>query len=204
MSVNDTGRNAMLTGGLGNAVTHLSLHTADPGTTGANEATGGSPAYARKGVSWAAASGGQRASSNSQTFDVPAGSYPYVGFWDALTAGNFYGYAPNGNFAPQVGTVANTGDVVTSYGHGLANDNRVLVFDIQAAGVPTGLTEGTVYWVVGVTANTFQLSATQGGAAVAISADGEIGFHQIVPETFGGQGQLSLAAGATVLDARIV
>lgn len=27
---------------------YVSLHTADPGTTGTSEATGGSPAYARK------------------------------------------------------------------------------------------------------------------------------------------------------------
>lgn len=33
---------------------YISLHTGDPGTTGANEATGGSPAYARKLTTWAA------------------------------------------------------------------------------------------------------------------------------------------------------
>jgi hypothetical protein len=36
-------------------ITHLSLHTASPSTTGANEATGGSPAYARKSVTFNAA-----------------------------------------------------------------------------------------------------------------------------------------------------
>ena len=32
----------------------ISLHTLDPGTTGTSEATGGSPAYARKQTSWTA------------------------------------------------------------------------------------------------------------------------------------------------------
>ena len=30
------------------SITHISLHDDDPSTTGANEVTGGSPAYARK------------------------------------------------------------------------------------------------------------------------------------------------------------
>jgi hypothetical protein len=58
-----------------------SLHTDDPGTTGANEATGGSPAYARKTASGfpAAANG---ASTNGQVlFDVGAGEYTHWGRW---------------------------------------------------------------------------------------------------------------------------
>ena len=39
----------------GTLITHFSLHTADPGATGASEVTGGSPAYARKAAVWAAA-----------------------------------------------------------------------------------------------------------------------------------------------------
>ena len=36
----------------------ISVHTGSPGTTGASEATGGAPAYARKATTWGAASGG--------------------------------------------------------------------------------------------------------------------------------------------------
>jgi hypothetical protein len=74
----------------GTRITHLSLHTADPGTTGANEATGGTPAYARKPVTWGSAASGT-ATSVEVTFDVPAGTYPYFGGWNALTAGTFRG-----------------------------------------------------------------------------------------------------------------
>lgn len=89
LSVN--GRNKQLAG-FGSAVTYVSLHTGDPGTNGANEVTGGSPAYARKSVTWAAPSNGTIQSSNSQVFDVPAATtITYAGYWDAATSGNFYG-----------------------------------------------------------------------------------------------------------------
>jgi len=74
------------------AATYVSLHTADPGTTGASEATGGSPAYARKAITWGTptfSSGTETVSSAATiTFDVPAGTYAYFGLWDAL-AGNY-------------------------------------------------------------------------------------------------------------------
>jgi hypothetical protein len=69
--------------------THVSVHTADPGTTGANEATGGSPAYARIPIVWSA--GGVDGVYQSQliSIDLPAGSYTHVGLWTALTGGTF-------------------------------------------------------------------------------------------------------------------
>jgi hypothetical protein len=70
----------------------VSLHTADPGTTGASEVSGGSPAYARKAIAWNAASGGAIDSSNAPVFDVPAGTtVTHVGFWSAASGGTFYG-----------------------------------------------------------------------------------------------------------------
>lgn len=78
-------------------ITHLSLHVTTPGLTGAAEATGGAPAYARKvptfttagavgplgstlqpatvGVAW----------SDTMVFDVPAGDYTYWGAWNGAT-----------------------------------------------------------------------------------------------------------------------
>lgn len=53
------------------------------------ELTGGSPAYARKAIAFAAASGGIiDDSTNGAVFDVPAGAVvDYVGFFTAITAG---------------------------------------------------------------------------------------------------------------------
>ena len=70
--------------------TWISLHTGDPSTTGANEATGGSPAYARKQTTWSAdaVDDGVRAGTEV-TIDVPVGTYTYMGFWTASTSGTF-------------------------------------------------------------------------------------------------------------------
>lgn len=69
-----------------------SLHATDPGATGAGELSGGTPAYARKGVTWNAAAAGNADSSNQPVFDVPAGAtVAFVGLWSAVTAGVFLG-----------------------------------------------------------------------------------------------------------------
>lgn len=75
--------------GVAAKVTHISLHTADPGDTGASEVTG--TGYARQAVTFAAASGGERVGSASD-FTVPASTtIRYLGFWTAATGGTFKG-----------------------------------------------------------------------------------------------------------------
>jgi hypothetical protein len=206
MPLVDAGRNAMLTGGLGNVITHVSLHNGDPSTTGANELTGGSPAYARKAVTWGTAASGLRANiTTALDFDIPAGTTVFhFGFWSAITTGTFYGYFPVGGFAVEAATFAASTDVFTSYAHGYVNTDRVLVYDVHTAGVPTGYTEGTVYFVVAAATDTFQLSATSGGAAVNGTTDGEVAVQKCLPEVFAAQGVYSMAIGAVVLNAQLV
>jgi hypothetical protein len=82
-----TTKNALATAyaGLG---AYVSLHTASPAATGANEATGGSPAYARKQTTWGTAAG-STISGSEVTFDVGAGTYTHWGLWTAATGGTF-------------------------------------------------------------------------------------------------------------------
>lgn len=68
-----------------------SLHTGAAGTTGANEATGGSPAYARKAITWTDGSVDGSTTGSQVSFDVPAGTYVEIGFWSAATGGTFGG-----------------------------------------------------------------------------------------------------------------
>ena len=85
MALSTAGRNAAVDG-LATAATTVSLHTADPGLIGANEVTGGTPAYARKTITWAAASAGARAMSGTVLFDVPAGvTVSHFGLWNGTT-----------------------------------------------------------------------------------------------------------------------
>jgi hypothetical protein len=72
--------------------TYVSLHTADPGGTGANEVTGGS--YARVAITWNAPSAGSMINSAPSTVNVPASTtVTHFGVWDAVTTGNFLGKA---------------------------------------------------------------------------------------------------------------
>lgn len=70
-------------------IQYMSLHSADPSTTGTNEVTGGS--YARQTVSFAAASGGSITTSGPVSFTGLAGgtTVAWVGFWSAVTGGTF-------------------------------------------------------------------------------------------------------------------
>ena len=65
-----------------------------------------------------------------------------------------------GNFTV---TVASPG-VFSKTAHGMSNGLRVRLFSTGA--LPTGLTANTDYYVVNATADTWQLSDTQGGAAI--------------------------------------
>jgi hypothetical protein len=206
MPTNTNGQNSLVDG-LAAVVTHISLHNGDPGTTGVNELTGGSPAYARKAVTWAAAASGQRSNTAQLLFDVPAVATPgvaYLGFWSAITAGTFYGYTPAGNFTPMVATIDAATDAFTSFAHGLTNGQTVLVYDIMASGLSAGFTEGTIYFVVNATTDTFQLSATSGGAAITITTSMEVAVQRLLGEIYAAQGQYSIAASALVLDGRFV
>jgi len=93
MGYSPDGKNAMLDALAGLAV-FVSLHEGDPGDNGANEISGGAPAYIRKGITWNPAAGGSLDSSNQPVLDVPAGkTVLYVGFWSAESGGVFYGAA---------------------------------------------------------------------------------------------------------------
>lgn len=67
MAESITFRNTLVTG-ISDAYPYFSLHTADPGTTGANEVAG----IVRQQTVWAAAANGQRVGSEV-TLSVPAG-----------------------------------------------------------------------------------------------------------------------------------
>lgn len=72
-------------------------------------------------------------------------------------------------------TISSTGDAVVTWNdHGLLA-GQAIVLSNQGGALPTGLTAGTVYYVMAtdLTANTFKLTATKGGTtAVTVSAAG--------------------------------
>jgi hypothetical protein len=64
---------------------------------------------------------------------------------------------------------ADSGDLVTANAHGLRNGQKVIFTDVTTT---TGITENTDYYVVNAAANTFQVAATVGGAALTLTTDG--------------------------------
>ena len=59
----------------------ISIHTADPGDTGAFEAAGGDPAYARQETTWTAGPADGVVVGSEVTIDLPAGTYEGFGVW---------------------------------------------------------------------------------------------------------------------------
>jgi len=96
-----------------------------------------------------------------------------VGIYDAATVGNLRAVGFLDTDPPIFGT-ADVGDLITAPAHGLVADQRVFVLATPGAVIPTGLAEGTAYYVLatGLTTDAFKLSASSGGAAVDVTASG--------------------------------
>lgn len=89
MSLTTAGANASAAG-VSAVAAYVSLHSADPGATGANETTA-----ARQAASWTGSSG-TRSLTGPLSFTGGAASGPvlYAGLWSAATGGTFYGSVP--------------------------------------------------------------------------------------------------------------
>jgi hypothetical protein len=187
-------KNAMLNAlSLANA----SLHSGFPGQTGASEISGGAPAYARKAITVGSASGEARTLTAGVTFDVGAGTtVRWLGFWDSGST-VFQAYAPNGG-TPREFVVDPSTDTFRSPAHGYANTQKIVFYN---GTMPGGLTEGTIYFVVSAATDTFQVSATSGGAAIDITSAGSSGvlLSNITEDTYAAQGSHTLSAGTFAL-----
>jgi len=141
-------------------ITHASLHSGYPGTTGLNELSGGS--YARQSPSAPGASGGVR-TLGSRTYAVPASTVRWEGYW---SNSNFLGCAPNGG-QPMPYIADATADTIFATGHGIGNGEKVVLW---GGTVPGGIVEGDVYFVVSATTDTFKLALTSGGTPIDLTS----------------------------------
>ncbi|MBN9393105.1 MAG: hypothetical protein J0I20_34045 [Chloroflexi bacterium] len=144
------------------------------------EASGGS--YARvaqtnNSTNFPAASGGSKSNGTTVTFvqataDIAADPNRIHGWalMDASSGGNarywgeFVGTA-------KVFVVKASTDIFTSIGHGYTNGTKVRVWSAGPA-LPSGIAQFTTYYIINATTDTFQFSATSGGSAVDVTADG--------------------------------
>jgi hypothetical protein len=178
----------------GQTFTAVSLHTAWPGTTGANEVSGGAPAYARLAITINAASGGIRALNAAVSFDVPACTVRWVGLWNGAT---YVGTAPNGGATPKnFMSIAST-DVVYAAGHGWSDTQKITFFNGTP---PSGLTAGAVYFVRDATTDTFKVAATPGGVAIDLTTAPSFGcvVSAITEDVYEVQGTHTLSSASVV------
>lgn len=84
-----------------------------------------------------------------------------------------YSFTPTGGASGfgLVGVTTDTAaDTFTYTAHGLNNGDAVI---LQSLSLTTGISNGTYYYVVGKTANTFQLALTAGGAAINLTGSND-------------------------------
>ncbi|QSL99780.1 hypothetical protein SEA_ODAY_36 [Gordonia phage ODay] len=72
-----------------NEASWISLHTADPGSTGASEVTGGTPTYARQQTTWGTPASGVM-TGTKVSINVPATTVVAAGVHTAASGGSTY------------------------------------------------------------------------------------------------------------------
>lgn len=170
------------------AYTHAGAYT-DLGVT---EAAGGS--YARQAITWGSAAT-PRVITAQISVPIPAGTTVVTGgVWNAASAGTAQFFNGVGSTVAGVGTATASTDVIASFAHGVTTDDRVFFTAPVGSSLPTGLSATTLYFVraTGLTADAFTVATTSGGAAVNITADGEVAFYKTVPQLFSIAGNLIL------------
>ena len=174
---------------------YMSLHTAAPGETGADEVTGGS--YARQLTAFNAGSGGTADNSANEEFtSMPTATVVAVGFWDAVSAGNFLwgDWLGNNAWVPFIADNP-AADTITSPNHALSVDDRV-AFSAEFGGtLPTGVVDTTLYWVVSSAADTFTVSTASGGATLNLTTDGDGMYRAVTTKTVNSGDTFRVAAG---------
>ena len=161
---------------------YVSLHTAEPGeaavqTTNETAYTNyARQAVARSGAGWTVASN-QVSNAGAITFPqcgITGATITHFGIGtDVSGAGKMLYTGPLGTVVQGPFTAVDVGDLITIPGHTLAVDERVAFYPAFGSTLPTGLTEGTIYWVITVAGNDITVSTTQGGGAVNITAAGD-------------------------------
>lgn len=163
MYLTDTAANAAL-----DAIAPAGANNAQLSAHSAFSSTGANLIGSKTNATFNAASAGSKTLSAAVDISIPGGNtVRWIGVWDS-TGATFKGMTPNGG-APKSFQLDLANNRIYCEGHGFANDDKVVFFGDTP---PTGLTEGTEYFVVGVTAGDpdyFQVSATQGGAAIDIT-----------------------------------
>lgn len=188
----------------------VSLHSAYPGvggdqTTNEISYTGyARVAVARSGSGWAVTSNSVSPVAQINFGQCVGGTATAMYFATgtaALSTGKLLHFGPIGTKLGPFTALA-AGDLITIPGlSGVSVDDRIAFFAGDPAGLPTGLTEGTVYFVKTVSGNDITVSTTQGGAAVDVTAAGDGLAWKITPIAISSGVTPGLGTGSTIVEA---
>lgn len=145
----------------------VSLHSAFPGATGANELSGAP--YVRLAAVVNGAVGGSRALNAGLSFGVPISTVSWLGFW---YLSNFLFALPNGGATPKNFMWTADETFIRAALHGWSDGQKVVLYQGTP---PAPLVEGTTYFVRDSTTNKFNLAATLGGVAIVLTAPPSFG-----------------------------
>lgn len=187
---------------------YLAAVSAWPGETGGQT----NLLSARITVEMDAAASGQRDNTNQETGTISAAGTSRVRFaeiYDAASAGNYLGYtvAGTGNAHPFVVAESElTGNNIVSPGiiGTLSADDEVVFIDLPNSTLPTGITEGTIYYVIGTpndgADSEFEVSATLGGSSINITTIGSGLVHRVDYRDLDQNDVLQINAGSLVFE----
>jgi hypothetical protein len=159
---------------------YLSLHSADPGDPGTqatNEiAYGGYArvAVARSTAGWTVVNNAANLAAIANFPQGTSGGGVATHWALGVAASGATNVMFKGVIGSAVGpfTAATTG-TFTIPGSGLVVNDRVTFLSVPGSSLPTGITEGALYFVASVSGDGITISTTQGGSAVAITASGD-------------------------------
>ena len=172
-------------GGLQNSAAagnfYVSLHTADPGEAGSQTTSEAAytsyarVAVARSGAGWTV-SGNNVSNTGAITFPACTGGSETITHFgigtDSSGAGTLL-YKGTLGTVNQGPFTAKADDTITIPGHTLAVNDRVVFYPAFGSSLPTGITEGTHYFVITVSGDDITISTTQGGGTLNITAVGD-------------------------------
>jgi hypothetical protein len=171
----------------------MALHTADPGAGGTQTTSAAAYAgYAQ--VSVNRNSGGFTVSGQTVTLtsqvnfaQAPTNATDVLMFWSVGDGTKIYHSGPIGtNLGVGTVSVAEVAtDTITIPGSSLSVGDRITFLAPTGGTIPTGLTSGTVYYVKTVSGADITISTTNGGAAVDITASGQVYTYKVTPITTG-------------------
>lgn len=187
------------------ATLHIGLHSAYPNEAGTGAELSGNN-YSRVAVTnnttnWPNYSGDTKSNGTTITFPTASGNWleaVAVSVWDASVAGNMIARGWLGSDGGKLFT-ATAADVFTAPSHTLVNDDKVAVITVPGGTLPTGVVDGTIYFVVGQSGDTFNLSATQGGGAINLTTTGAGLIKKVIPKTVQTNDSLSFGVGTLVI-----